>query len=44
MSHQKTIAKEETQKGVGLHTGENVKKKYIPTPVNHGFANKQENQ
>ncbi len=41
MGQQKTIAKEVTLKGVGLHTGENVKMKFIPAPVNHGFAFKR---
>ncbi|MBT8235401.1 MAG: bifunctional UDP-3-O-[3-hydroxymyristoyl] N-acetylglucosamine deacetylase/3-hydroxyacyl-ACP dehydratase [Bacteroidia bacterium] len=41
MAQQKTIAKEVTLKGVGLHTGENVKMKFIPAPVNHGFAFKR---
>ncbi|MDH3697738.1 MAG: bifunctional UDP-3-O-[3-hydroxymyristoyl] N-acetylglucosamine deacetylase/3-hydroxyacyl-ACP dehydratase [Flavobacteriaceae bacterium] len=41
MAQQKTIAKEVTLKGVGLHTGENVEMKFIPAPVNHGFAFKR---
>jgi len=41
MAQQKTIAKEITLKGVGLHTGENVNMKFIPAPVNHGFAFKR---
>lgn len=41
MAQQKTIAKEVTLKGVGLHTGENVRMKFIPAPVNHGFAFKR---
>ena len=41
MAQQKTIAKEVTLRGVGLHTGENVKMKFIPAPANHGFAFKR---
>ena len=41
MAKQKTIAKEITLNGVGLHTGENVEMKFIPAPVNHGFAFKR---
>ena len=35
---QKTIKKEVTLSGVGLHTGNNVTMKLKPAPVNHGFA------
>lgn len=35
---QRTIAKEVTLKGVGLHTGENVTMTFIPAHENHGFA------
>ncbi|MBT8188746.1 MAG: bifunctional UDP-3-O-[3-hydroxymyristoyl] N-acetylglucosamine deacetylase/3-hydroxyacyl-ACP dehydratase [Croceitalea sp.] len=38
---QKTIAKEVTLKGVGLHTGENVTMTFVPAPANHGFAFKR---
>jgi len=41
MGKQKTIAKEVTLKGVGLHTGEDVEMKFLPAPVNHGFAFKR---
>lgn len=41
MSKQRTIAKEVTLKGVGLHTGENVTMKFVPAPVNHGYAFKR---
>lgn len=41
MAKQKTIAKEITLTGVGLHTGKNVTMKFIPAPVNHGFAFKR---
>ncbi|MDG1572974.1 bifunctional UDP-3-O-[3-hydroxymyristoyl] N-acetylglucosamine deacetylase/3-hydroxyacyl-ACP dehydratase [Robiginitalea sp. M366] len=41
MTKQRTIAKEVTLKGVGLHTGENVTMKFVPAPVNHGFAFKR---
>ncbi|NND16425.1 MAG: bifunctional UDP-3-O-[3-hydroxymyristoyl] N-acetylglucosamine deacetylase/3-hydroxyacyl-ACP dehydratase [Eudoraea sp.] len=41
MAQQKTIGKEVTLKGVGLHTGENVEMKFIPAPVNHGYAFKR---
>ena len=41
MGKQKTIAKEVTLKGVGLHTGEDVTMKFLPAPVNHGFAFKR---
>jgi UDP-3-O-[3-hydroxymyristoyl] N-acetylglucosamine deacetylase/3-hydroxyacyl-[acyl-carrier-protein] dehydratase len=35
---QKTIAKETTLTGVGLHTGKEVRMTFKPAPVNHGFA------
>ncbi len=38
---QRTIAKEVTLQGVGLHTGENVTMKLIPAPENHGYAFKR---
>ncbi len=38
---QRTIAKEVTLKGVGLHTGENVTMTFVPAPANHGFAFKR---
>ena len=38
---QRTISKEIILKGVGLHTGENVTMKFIPAPVNHGYAFKR---
>ena len=38
---QRTIAKEVTLKGVGLHTGENVTMKFLPAKENHGFAFKR---
>jgi len=38
---QRTIAKEIILKGVGLHTGENVTMKFIPAPINHGYAFKR---
>ena len=38
MSKQRTIAREVTLKGVGLHTGESVTMKFMPAPVNHGYA------
>lgn len=41
MSKQCTIANEVTLTGVGLHTGENVKMKFVPAPENHGFAFKR---
>ena len=41
MGKQKTIAKEVTLKGVGLHTGEDVVMKFLPAPANHGFAFKR---
>ena len=41
MTKQRTIAKEVTLKGVGLHTGESVTMKFMPAPVNHGYAFKR---
>jgi UDP-3-O-[3-hydroxymyristoyl] N-acetylglucosamine deacetylase/3-hydroxyacyl-[acyl-carrier-protein] dehydratase len=41
MIKQRTIAKEVTLKGVGLHTGEKVTMKFLPAPENHGFAFKR---
>ena len=41
MAKQRTIAKEVTLQGVGLHTGENVTMKFVPAPVNHGYAFKR---
>jgi UDP-3-O-[3-hydroxymyristoyl] N-acetylglucosamine deacetylase/3-hydroxyacyl-[acyl-carrier-protein] dehydratase len=41
MTKQRTIAKEVTLKGVGLHTGESVNMKFVPAPENHGFAFKR---
>ncbi len=41
MIKQRTIAKEVTLKGVGLHTGEKVTMKFVPAPENHGFAFKR---
>ena len=38
---QRTIAKEVTLTGVGLHTGENVTLKFTPAPENHGYAFKR---
>lgn len=38
---QRTIAKEITLKGVGLHTGENVTMKFVPAQENHGYAFKR---
>ncbi|MDT0607483.1 bifunctional UDP-3-O-[3-hydroxymyristoyl] N-acetylglucosamine deacetylase/3-hydroxyacyl-ACP dehydratase [Croceitalea rosinachiae] len=38
---QRTIAKEVTLKGVGLHTGENVTMTFMPALENHGFAFKR---
>ncbi len=35
---QKTIAKEVSLKGVGLHTGLEVTMTFSPAPVNHGYA------
>ncbi|MGB5190064.1 bifunctional UDP-3-O-[3-hydroxymyristoyl] N-acetylglucosamine deacetylase/3-hydroxyacyl-ACP dehydratase [Robiginitalea sp.] len=41
MAKQRTIAKEVSLKGVGLHTGEKVTMKFLPAPENHGFAFKR---
>ena len=41
MTKQRTIAKEVSLKGVGLHTGEKVTMKFVPAPENHGFAFKR---
>ena len=41
MTKQRTIAKEVTLQGVGLHTGENVTMKFLPAPENHGYAFKR---
>lgn len=41
MAKQRTIAKEVTLRGVGLHTGANVTMKFLPAPENHGFAFKR---
>ena len=38
MVKQKTIAKEITLKGVGLHTGQEVTMTFKPAPVNNGFT------
>lgn len=38
---QRTIGKEITLKGVGLHTGQDVTMTFKPAPVNHGFAFKR---
>lgn len=38
---QRTIAKEITLTGVGLHTGENVTLKFVPAPENYGYAFKR---
>ncbi|MDX1326559.1 MAG: bifunctional UDP-3-O-[3-hydroxymyristoyl] N-acetylglucosamine deacetylase/3-hydroxyacyl-ACP dehydratase, partial [Arenibacter sp.] len=38
---QRTIAKEVTLTGVGLHTGENVTLKFVPAPENYGYAFKR---
>ncbi|SMC74047.1 bifunctional UDP-3-O-[3-hydroxymyristoyl] N-acetylglucosamine deacetylase/3-hydroxyacyl-ACP dehydratase [Cellulophaga tyrosinoxydans] len=38
---QRTIAKEVTLSGVGLHTGENVTMKFVPAPENTGYAFKR---
>ncbi|PCJ97239.1 MAG: UDP-3-O-[3-hydroxymyristoyl] N-acetylglucosamine deacetylase [Flavobacteriaceae bacterium] len=38
---QRTIAKETSLTGVGLHTGENVTITFIPAPENHGYAFKR---
>jgi len=41
MTKQRTIAKEVSLKGVGLHTGEKVTMRFVPAPENHGFAFKR---
>ncbi len=41
MGKQRTIAKEITLKGVGLHTGQNVTMKFVPAEENQGFAFKR---
>lgn len=38
---QRTIAKEVSLTGVGLHTGENVTIKFLPAAENHGYAFKR---
>lgn len=38
---QKTIKKEITLKGVGLHTGNQVTMTFKPAPINHGYAFKR---
>ena len=38
VSKQKTIDKEVTLQGVGLHTGKDVTLTFKPAPVNHGYA------
>lgn len=38
---QRTIAKDITLTGVGLHTGANVTMKFVPAPENHGYAFKR---
>ncbi|MCM4166232.1 UDP-3-O-[3-hydroxymyristoyl] N-acetylglucosamine deacetylase [Arenibacter sp. H213] len=38
---QRTIAKEVTLQGVGLHTGQNVTLKFVPAPENYGYAFKR---
>ena len=35
---QKTLLKEVELNGVGLHTGKQVKLKFVPAPVNTGFV------
>lgn len=40
-TNQRTIVKEVTLTGVGLHTGENVTLKFLPATVNHGYAFKR---
>ena len=37
-SKQRTIEKEVSLSGVGLHTGKDVKLTFKPAPENHGFA------
>ncbi len=41
MTKQRTIAKQVTLTGVGLHTGENVTMKFVPATENYGFAFKR---
>lgn len=41
MAKQRTIAKEIELTGVGLHTGQNVKMKFVPASVNNGYAFKR---
>ena len=41
MAKQQTIANEVTLTGVGLHTGANVTMKFVPAPINHGYAFKR---
>ncbi len=38
---QKTIAKEVSLEGIGLHTGQNVKMTFKPAPINNGFTFKR---
>ncbi|MFI2742591.1 bifunctional UDP-3-O-[3-hydroxymyristoyl] N-acetylglucosamine deacetylase/3-hydroxyacyl-ACP dehydratase [Zhouia sp. PK063] len=38
---QRTIAKETSLKGVGLHTGKEVTMTFLPAPENHGYAFKR---
>jgi len=38
MANQTTIANSITLKGVGIHTGEEVKMTFKPAPANHGYA------
>src|SRR6056297_621449 len=38
---QRTIGKEVSLTGVGLHTGANVTMKFVPAPENHGYAFKR---
>jgi UDP-3-O-[3-hydroxymyristoyl] N-acetylglucosamine deacetylase / 3-hydroxyacyl-[acyl-carrier-protein] dehydratase len=38
---QRTIKKEVTLTGVGLHTGDHVTLKFLPAPENHGYAFKR---
>ncbi|MEN8790458.1 MAG: bifunctional UDP-3-O-[3-hydroxymyristoyl] N-acetylglucosamine deacetylase/3-hydroxyacyl-ACP dehydratase [Flavobacteriaceae bacterium] len=41
MTKQQTIANAVTLEGVGLHTGANVTMKFVPAPINHGYAFKR---
>ncbi len=41
VAKQRTIAKDVTLKGVGLHTGQEVTMTFKPAPVNHGYAFKR---